>query len=209
MKIEEQELNTQAQESILSRSQKFWLSTIAAISFLLCITYTAFYILDSEQLASPKEIGVTSLMALSFIGFFLFLIPWEKMGLRIKKIGNIEFVEVVKEQSKEHELDISLIEQRLAELEDKVRKNDPIDGLIETAERPNLEAKLLSFLTINSPTAYSPSRIRLECRNLPEYKTVSSQEVQFIRSTLRRLVSNGKLTTTVSAKGNTLYRIIN
>lgn len=209
MKSEEQELKPQSAENFLSKAQKFWFSTIAAVVFLLSSTYTTFYVLYSEILASPKEIGITSIMVFSFIGFFLILIPWEKMGMRIKKIGNIEFVEVVKEQSKEHELDISLIEQRLAELEDKVRKNDPIDGLIETAETPHLEAKLLSFLTINSPTAYSPSRIRLECRNLPEYKTVSSQEVQFIRSTLRKLVSNGKLTTTVSAKGNTLYRIIN
>lgn len=209
MKSEEQELKTQSEESILSRTQKFWFSTTAAISFLLCSTYTIFYILYSETLASPKEIGVTSIMVFSFFGFFLILIPWEKMGLRIKKIGNIEFVEVVKEQSKEHELDMSLIEQRLSELEDKVRKNEPIDGLIETKETSDLEAKLLSFLTINSPTAYSPTRIRFECRNLPNYKTVSRQEVQFIRSTLRKLVSARKLTTTVSAKGNTLYRIIN
>ena len=207
MKIEEQELNTQVEESILSRAQKFWLSTIAAISFLLCLTYTALYILYSEQLASPKEIGVTSLMAFSFIGFFLFLIPWENMGLRIKKIGNIEFVEVVKEQSKEHEQDMVLIEQRLSELEDKVRKNDSLDELIENAATPQLEVALLSFLSKNSSTAYSPSRIRYECENLPEYSNISGEEVQFIRRTLRKLVSEEKLSTTVSAKGNTLYRI--
>jgi len=207
MKTEEQELKTQSEESILSRTQKFWLSIIAAISFLLCLTYTAFYILDSKQLASPKEIGVTSLMAISFIGFFLFLIPWEKMGLRIKKIGNIEFVEVVKEQSKEHEQDMVFIEQRLSELEDKVRKNDSLNELIENAATPQLESALLSFLSRNSSTAYSPTRIRYECKKLPEYSNISREEVQFIRRILRKLVSEEKLSTTVSARGNTLYRI--
>lgn len=207
MKSEEQELKVQAVDDIFSKTQKVCFSAIAAIVFLLSLTYTILYVLYAEKLAAPKEIGITSIMVFSFVGFFLFLIPWDKMGMRIKKIGNIEFVEVVKGQSKEHELDISLIEQRLSELEDKVRKNDPIDELVETAETPHLEATLLSFLTINSPTAYSPSRIRLECRNLPEYESVSRQEVQFIRSTLRKLVSAGKLSTTVSAKGNTLYRI--
>lgn len=188
-------------------SLRFFVTVIALSLIIFCIYCTWMYVQSPTVFASPKELSISGLFIFSVTALSVVWIPWEKLGIRITKIGGVEFKEMVQGQASEHVEELSYLESRVEFLEKKVKENDEIAPLIDPMYENILEEILLKFLTTYNKWAFSPSRISVWGAKQQGFSSLSDYEYQLIRSTLRRLVSKGKLETRVSKKGNTLYRV--
>ena len=180
-------------------------SAIAVIAF--CVFFIFKYINAPSVYAKPSDLGLSSVFLFSISALFLTWMPWQTLGMRISKIGGIEFKQIVEEQASEHAEEISYLENRVEVLEGKLRELGGITAMVESFEEPKLRQLLLDFLTKYKEWAFSPARIRLWGSRQQGFSSLANYEHPFIRSTLQKLVSEGLLETRISNKGNTLYRI--
>lgn len=203
------------EEELESASSNFdipdWLRwAVSIISILLiffCSIYAYKYLGHPNDYASPKDLGISSLFLFSITALFLVWIPWSRLGIRISKIGGIEFKEIVQEQASEHAEELSYLEDRIESLEAHIRKVDEMSGFTENFQEPELRKQLLTFLTMYKEWAFSPSRIRAWGSQQQGFSAFSNYEHPFIRSTLQKMVSENIIETRISKKGNTLYRV--
>lgn len=211
-----QELNFEnPEEELDATSSSFdiprWLTWAVTVACVLMIIFTAVYTYKylgaPKELASPKELGLSGIFLFSVTAVFLVWVPWDKLGIRISKIGGIEFKEIVQEQASEHAEDLSYLEGRIESLEAQIRKSDEMLSFMEDFKEPDLRKLLLEFLKKYKEWAFSPSRIRTWGSKQQGFSELSNYEHPFIRRTLQKMVSEDILETRISKKGNTLYRI--
>jgi hypothetical protein len=203
------------EEELESASSNFdipdWLrwavSIISIVLIFFCSIYAYKYLGHPNDYASPEDLGLSSLFLFSITALFLVWIPWSRLGIRISKIGGIEFKEIVQEQASEHAEELSYLEDRIESLEVQIRKVDDTSGLTESFQEPELRKQLLKFLIKYKEWAFSPSRIRAWGSQQQGFSAFSNYEHPFIRSTLQKMVSENVIETRISKKGNTLYRV--
>lgn len=203
------------EEELESGSNRFdiptWLQwTVSVIGIVLIAfisIYTYKYVCDPKAYASPKELGLSSILLFSISALIVVWIPWERLGIRISKIGGIEFKEIVQEQASEHAEELSYLVDRIESLETHVRKVDGISDLTESSQEPELRKLLMQFLTKYKDWAFSPSRIRAWGSQQQGFSSLADYKYPFIRGTLQKMVSENILETRISKKGNTLYRV--
>ncbi|CAH7201943.1 conserved hypothetical protein [Vibrio chagasii] len=184
------------------------LVSIFSISLIVVCTICFWKYLEAPQgFASPKELGLSGIFMFSTSALLIVWVPWSKLGVRISKIGGVEFRDIVQGQASEHAEELSYLEDRIEFLEAKIKENDELSVLTDPPREAILRKLLLEFLQKYSEWAFSPSRIRVWGSKQQGFSSLSDYEHPFIRSTLQKLVSEGKLETRVSKKGNTLYRI--
>ncbi len=186
---------------------RFGVSIACLVLIVFCVYCTWKYIELPKEFASPKELGISGIFIFSATALFVVWVPWEKLGIRITKIGGVEFKDIVEGQASEHAEELSYLEERIEFLEQKIKENDELAPLIDPMREPELRKVLLEFLTHYKKWAFSPSRIRVWGAKQQGFSSLSNYEHSFIRSTLQKLVSEGQLETRVSKKGNTLYRV--
>jgi len=185
-----------------------WLvSIVGAALIIFCVIYTSKYLSAPKDYASPKELGLSGIFLFSVSAIFLVWIPWSKLGVRISKIGGIEFKEIVQEQASEHAEELSFLEDRIEFLEARIRKLDETAEITESFQEPELRKILIEFLTKYKEWAFSPSRIRAWGSQQQGFSSLSNYGHPLIRSTLQKMVSENILETRISKKGNTLYRV--
>jgi hypothetical protein len=51
------------------------------------------YVDDPTRYASPKELELGSLLIFSLSLLLVIVVPWGELGIRIRKIGSVEFIE--------------------------------------------------------------------------------------------------------------------
>lgn len=185
-----------------------WCITVAAIGLIALCGFLVFkYVNAPDKFASPSDLGVSSFFLFSASALVLVWMPWHALGLRITKIGGIEFKEIVAEQATEHAEEITYLQDRIEVLENKLRQLHGVTVLAESFEEPKLRALLVEFLTKYKEWAFSPSRIRAWGSQQQGFAALANYEHPFLRGTLQKMVSEGVLETRISKKGNTLYRI--
>lgn len=211
-----QEINYEVPEEELEPSSKsfdipHWLkwtaSIVSVVLIAFCAAYTTKYVASPREYASPNELGLSSIFLFSVSALLLVWIPWSRLGIRISKIGGIEFKQIVQEQASEHAEELSYLVDRIESLEAQVRKSDEMVEFTESFEEPQLRKLLLDFLTKYKEWSFSPSRIRAWGSKQQGFSSLSKYEHPFIRSTLQKMVADNLLETRISKKGNTLYRI--
>jgi hypothetical protein len=183
---------------------------ILIFSLLGLLGFSIFVILRylaDPTLASPKELGIPSLLLFSLVGLVILLVPWDKLGLRIKKIGAVEFEQVVLTQRKEQAEALDSLSQRIEKVERVyIPKTETEDSPIP---RHELEDLLMKFFAKYPKTAFSPWRIQTWGAQREGFNRLSQYSRITIRQYLDRLLVEGKLETVLSRKGNTLYRLAN
>ncbi len=185
-----------------------WTVSLVCVALIIfSAIYTWKYVGAPKELASPKELGLSGIFLFSVSALFLVWVPWAKLGIRISKIGGIEFKEIVQEQASEHAEELSYLEDRIESLEALIRRTDEMVEFSESFQEPDLRKLLLEFLTKYKEWAFSPSRIRAWGSKQQGFSALSNYEHPFIRSTLQKMVSENILETRISKKGNTLYRV--
>lgn len=182
-------------------------TVLATGVLVMCAILILAYIRDPQNVASPKELQLSTVILSSLSILFLALVPWHKLGLRIRKIGAIEFETVVNAQAREHAEEFAELRVRIDELEEKVRGSDDVSPLTEHFALPTLRPLVLDFLSKFQPTAYSPLRIRDWGARQQGFEHLKDYEVGMIRRAMQSLVAEGKVATRVSRLGNTLYKV--
>ena len=134
-------------------------------------------------------------------------VPWANLGVKITKIGGIEFKDIVEEQASEHAEEISDLIDRIELLESQIRQSDSLISFVEQADEPELRKELLRFLQAYSQWSFSPSRIKAWGSKQAGFTSLGKYETSFIRLTLQKMVAEDILVTRISKKGNTLYRV--
>ncbi len=157
--------------------------------------------------ASPKDLSLSNLLIFSLSCTLLFSVPWDKLGLSLKKFGPLEFERKLEGQSTEHLQDISALEDKIAQLEKICGKGSKST---DDADKPNEEDELrgliIQFLTEYQRYSFSPLRMENWGAKKNGYSKLRGQP-QLLRRLLRKLVAEDELETRLSEKGNTLYRI--
>ena len=184
------------------------LTTVISFGIIyFCIKYFSLYISDPDKYAAPSNLNISTMFIFSMIALCIVWIPWQKMGLKITKIGGIEFKDIVERQATEHTEELAYLQDRIEDLENQNRENDGISKLRETLEEPVLRETLLSFLNKYHKWAFSPSRISVWGAKQQGYSSLSTYTHPMIRNTLQKMVAENELETRISKKGNTLYRV--
>ena len=183
-------------------------AVLAILLLLTCTVLIAAYVKNPATIPSPRELQLNTLIIAGLAILFLALVPWHKLGLRIRKIGAIEFERVVNTQASEHAVEFAELRVRIDELEEKMRGVDEISPISEAMAVPTLRPLLLDFLDKHQPTPYSPLRIREWGSRQQEFEQLKDYEVALIRRMLQALVAEGKVATRVSKLGNTLYKVV-
>lgn len=171
---------------------------ILTISIIALYTYL---IICNPNYIDPSKFGIPELFLGSITILVLINIPWNKLGIRIKKIGNIELEQVVIAQSEDSSQGLADLQKQINELQ---RKSEP--G--KQTEENKLDNAIIEFLSLNETTAFSPLRIKFKGKRegIEEFKSEELTTEQ-IRESLRRLLSENKVVTRISQKGNTIYKI--
>lgn len=207
----EEHIEEELSESSKSFEIPYWLrilSGIISISlFISCLILYAKYIANPENSASPDSLGLSAVLIFSLSFLFFVAFPWRKFGIRIKKIGAIEFEEIVSTQATEHAEEMSYLQDRIDSLEASLRRLDDTTQIQESFQEHGLKELLLDFLEKFDRWAFSPSRIKVWGSKQEGFDSFKNYPHPFIRNTLQKLVAEGKLETRISKKGNTLYRI--
>jgi hypothetical protein len=191
-------------DSVLPRRLQILLSVLLVVIIIGCGLIMWAYIADPSS-ASPKELGVPSLLLFAIGTLLVILIPWAKLGIRIKKIGSLEFEQVVLSQKKEQAELLDSLSQRVEKLESvNVPKQE---GEPTTRPRHELDDLLLQFFAKYPKTAFSPWRIQTWGGQREGFKRLTQYSKITIRQHLDRLLVEGKVQTTLSRKGNTLYKL--
>ncbi len=164
------------------------------------------HIFDPVNYVSPSSLGLPAILLFTASILFLLHLPWKKMGLRIKKIGAIEFEEIIKTQASEHTEEIAYLQSKITQIELKFSKqvNSAAEQLPPEDDIKNL---ILSFLTEYSQWSFSPLRIQNWGVKQPNFQRIGQHSLPTIKRKLRELVAENKLATRLSKKGNTLYRV--
>jgi len=189
----------------------FWLkivvSIITLISIVLCICLITQYVYDPKKAASPNDLGLNSIFLFSITSVILVWIPWQRLGIKITKIGGIEFGEIAAKQASEHAEELTYLQGRIESLEENARESDSTLFITEHFKEPELKNLLIRFLTTYSKWAFSPSRIKAWGVQQQGFSELSEYDHPFIRTTLQKMVTENILETRVSKKGNTLFRV--
>lgn len=166
------------------------------------------FVQDPSDQMSPRQLGLPTIFVFSGTALFLLLVPWQKLGLRLKRFAGFEFERIVETQANEHAEELAEIDDRIESLESAVRGVHEGIQLGEIYHEPALREELLEFFKKHHTSAFSPLRIRQWGAKQTGFEQLANYDPAFLRSTLRKLVAEGVLETTISAKGSTLYRLI-
>lgn len=203
----DEELETTSNGLIISNSAKVILSIFSLMVMLGCVYLVYRYIEAPEVSASPQELGVSSVFLFFTTLLILIWIPWEKLGLKITKIGGIEFKEIVAEQASENAEEFGYLENRIEFLEQKVHAMNQLDQVVESFRNPELKNLLLKFLTKYKKWSFSPSRIITWGAQQQGFSDFSKYEHRRVKSELQSMLTENLVETRLSKQGNTLYRV--
>ena len=182
------------------------LVTVPVISTVLYLYWA--YICEPLVYQSPASLGLPAIVIFCMSLLVFTFTPWNEVRMLFKKIGPLELQGILDTQAHERDEDLSNVEERLTTLEDKVFKSDELDFIRKSFDSPKLRGLLIAFLTAHEPTPYSPLRIKKWGVKQQNFEKLIDYELPHIREVLRELVADNILTTVVSEKGNTLYKLI-
>lgn len=204
-----------AEEEILGSPKIVGIPIIVRV--VACLVSVAFIILsvwlilkhafEPKIYPSPKDLQLNTIIIFNLALFFLSILPLERMGIRIRKIGQIEFEQIINVQAREHAEELAEIRAQIDELEKSLSGVDGVGKMLFEMSSPELRPIVLKFLNQFQPVAYSPVKIRNWGAQQPGFERLGTISLGNLRAILQGLLVEGKVVTRVSKLGNTLYKI--
>ena len=153
--------------------------------------------------ASPRDLGLSSLLLFSLVCFLFFATPWNDLGRVLRRFGPVEFERKLEGQSRERIRELAALEERISALENaQAPVTTDTSGPAEDAE---LRDQLVAFCQAHDQQAFTPAE--LASRAARQGYDALAGDSQKLRQALRHLVAIDALETRVSEDGQTLYRI--
>lgn len=181
------------------------LAALSGLFFTVLIVLYLAYLESPETLAPPSELGLPALMIFSGSFFLLVAVPWWKWGLSIQKIGPFEFTRALGRQQKDTNDSIVYLQKQIEELQQKYEGSED-HKMSQMVYGPEIENAISRYF-LKYPGAVSPRKLLSLVQKVEELQPLHGKDYLLVRSTLRELVTKGILETSVSRKGNTLYKL--
>lgn len=207
MDSEEPTLTEGVSISGLPLRYKFGSTALVCFLLLPAITLVCAYIFYPEKYPAPQEIELFNIIVVSVLILLFVWMPWESMGIRVSKIGSVEFEQVLRGQATEAAEEFSELRERIVDLEKGLKGLDEISGVSEHLSAISLRPILERFLVSHAPKAFSPVKIKSWGASRPGYEELSSYSQGTIRAVLQSMVASGYASTRISRLGNTLYKV--
>jgi hypothetical protein len=205
-KINSEETDDNKPKSAIPALVRWPLIVVFCLILLVCFYLYWQYISSPATAPPPSELGLSSITIFCLTVTVLLLIPWDKLGIRISKIGFFEFEQIVTTQAAENNEVLRYLEERIESLEDALRQTEGTYSLNQIFNEPELYTLLQNFFTRHQNTPISALKIRTWGSSQEGFEKLSTYDHGFVRHVLRKLVNEGFLSTQLSKKGNTLYQ---
>lgn len=186
----------------LPNAIRLTISILAILLIILILGVYAYLIFCEPDRIDPEKFGLPTSLVFLIVILIVINLPWDRMGLRIKKIGMIELENVVKTQARGNSKELADLQRQIDELKAKLPKK--ANELDTDRELDDLVTK---FLNRYSQWAFSALRIKKWGASQSGFEGLRKYETQEIRESLRRLLSKNVVVTRISKKGNTIYKI--
>ena len=165
--------------------------------------------------ATPTELRLPETILLLIVALALVWIPWHRLGVSVKKIGWLEFEQVVTVQKKESVDAVVALENRVVELERLLAQLTPSTGAPPTQAfiqsgkaNASLRDLILTFLRQYQRWYFNAARIRLWGSKQAGFEKLSEYPAVLISQELARLLVAGLVSHRISESGSTLYKAI-
>jgi hypothetical protein len=204
--MDEVPLSDREQESSVPAWFRWAMAVIACAMILPAVVYLIRFTISPALLVSPKELNLDKIALFGVLILLLAIAPWDRLGLRIKKVGWLEFDRISRGQATESAVELTEIRTRLDEVESRVRSQDTVATIAEHFGELEVIPLLVRFLTEHQPRAFSPMRVRDWGARQSGFERLGKVSLSEMRRMLQKLVADGMASTAVSRMGNTLYR---
>lgn len=187
-------------------------SLISTVGIVVCLKIISSYVLDPVTNAAPDKVGIPTLLGILIAIVALTALPLQKMGIKVQKVFGVEFASVVQAQADERVREIAELRNQLVNLEKRVTASESSkggssnEGLRIRRDLEPLQAELARFLLQYRKWAFSPTRIHNWGASQNGFESLKDYSIDEIRDTLQGMVIGGKAKTSISRKGNTLFR---
>ena len=175
----------------------------AALILFLLIRYS----LTAE--AKPSELGLGTVLIFCLAGLATILIPWDLLGMRLTKIGPLEFKQVINTQKKEQSETVQFLQNQIDEIKKAIETGGGSKTVRSFQEQPSaaLPVLLERFFRNYPRRFFSPYTIISWGGRQPAFKELASFKKEEVTQTLLSMLATGQVQTRISRKGNTLYGI--
>jgi hypothetical protein len=157
----------------------------------------------------PSELGLGTALIFCLAGVALVLIPWDLLGLRLKKFGPLEFERVINTQKKEQSESLAHLQEQIDELKRAAGTKLAVESVATPAVTPRVDLPvLLKRFFGNYPRRFfSPFTIKSWGGRQPKFQELAFFEKEDITQALLSMLAKNEVQTKISKKGNTLYGI--
>jgi hypothetical protein len=179
---------------------RIMLGLIFATLLIVAVVLLYGYLSGSHQEWKPAELDIIDLLVFCVLGLTVCLLPWEQYQIKIKKIGPFEFERVLSSQAQEHAVALDELHEHVHAIAEG--KTDAASSRKQLEEIQSVLRRLFSACA----HPISLSRIVGCASHQTGFEQLAQYQAQDVRRALYAMVAEGSLETTVSKRGNTLYR---
>lgn len=195
-----------SQEFGLSGGLKFVFVLVFGIPAALVLALFVHYGFKTD--AKPSEFGLGAVLIFCLTGLAIVLVPWRLFGLRLKKIGPLEFEQVISTQKREQSESVTFLESQIEEIRTALKAKQ---GFVEHQESspPSSALPILleKFLRAYPGRFFSPFYIKNWGSEQPSFEQLGSFSKAEITQSLLIMLAANRVRTRLSRKGNKLYGV--
>ena len=163
---------------------------------------------------SPTDLRLPETVLVLIVALALLLLPWDRLGVSVKKIGWLEFDQVVAVQKKESVDSIIALENRVVTLERLLQQSQTVSPAPLLAQPVSqngtandaLRELVLAFLRHYERWYFNAPRIRLWGSKQEGFAKLAEYPDPLIKQELDRLLAAGLVRHRISKSGATLYK---
>jgi len=159
--------------------------------------------------AKPSELGLGAVLIFCLACLAAVLVPWRLFGMCLKKIGPLEFEQVISTQKREQSESVTFLQAQIDEVRAmlKTKQGSSVEHAESTPSNIALPDLLEKFLRAYPGRRFSPLFIRNWGSEQTGFKQLDSFSKEEITQSLLAMLAANRVRTGISKKGNTLYYV--
>ncbi len=205
----EDDFAASSQEFELSGGLKIALAFVFGIPAIVILGLLIHYGLRDD--VKPSELGLGAALIFCLASLAIVLVPWGMFGLHLKKIGPLEFREVISTQKKEQSESVTFLQNQIEQLKGALEKKvgSAVDAESSFRPTPSIALSVLveKFLRNYPGRFFSPFKVKSWGSEQAGFEQLGSFSIAEITQALLTMLAANRVRTKLSKKGNTLYGV--
>lgn len=197
------EQQSDSEDLALTPGLKIALAVVFGVPATVIVILLFRYALRND--AKPSELGLGTILVFCLTVLAIIFVPWHAFGLRLSKIGFLEFKEVIKTQKYEQSESIAFLQGQIDALKQAVEAKQGLHVKAPTSQA--LPTLLERFFQRYPGRFFSPWTVKQWSLKHADLKELSECPKEEITQALTRMFSSNQVRTKISKHGNTLYGV--